>query len=78
VLPSTTGTLASTIYGFFGDLRLGSTYGTRRSMRTEVSAERYFENDLIAIKCTERVAINIHERGEDIRSRPIIGLKTAA
>ena len=78
VLTSTTTTLASTIYGFFGDLRLGATYGTRRSMRTEISTERYFENDLIGIKCTERIAINIHERGEDIHTRPIIALKTAA
>jgi HK97 family phage major capsid protein len=76
VLPSTTTTLASTIYGYFGDLRLGATYGTRRSMRTEVSTERYFENDLIGIKCTERVAIHIHERGDTIRNRPIIALKT--
>lgn len=78
VMPATTSTLASTVVAYFGDLRLGSTYGVRRSTRTEVSTERYFENDLIGIKCTERVAINIHERGETIRTRPIIGLRTAA
>lgn len=78
VLPSTTSTLASTIVLYFGDLRLGATYGTRRSMRTEVSLERYFENDLIGIKTTERIAINIHERGDTIRTRPIIALKTAS
>jgi HK97 family phage major capsid protein len=77
VLPSSTGTLASTLIAYFGDLRLGATYGTRRSMRTEVSLERYFENDLIGIKTTERVAINIHERGDTIRTRPIIALKTS-
>jgi len=78
VLFSTTTTSASTIYGYFGDLRLGATYGTRRQARTEVSTERYFENDLIGIKTTERIAINIHERGDSIRTRPIIALKTAA
>jgi HK97 family phage major capsid protein len=78
VLHSTTSQSQSTIYGYFGDLRLGASYGVRRSARTEVSTERYFENDLIAIKVTERVAINIHERGADIRTRPIIALKTAA
>ncbi len=78
VLPSTTTTLASTIYGFFGDLRLAATFGTRRSVRTEVSTERYFESDMIGIKTTERVAISIHERGDDIRNRPILALKTAA
>jgi HK97 family phage major capsid protein len=78
VMPSTITASASTILAYFGDLRLGATYGTRRSARTEVSTERYFELDLIGIKTTERVAINVHERGETIRTRPILALKTAA
>lgn len=78
VMPATTGTSASTILAYFGDLRLGAAYGVRRSVRTEVSLDRYFENDLIGIKTTERVAINIHERGETIRTRPILALKTAS
>lgn len=78
VLHSTTTTSASTIVAYFGDLRLGASYGTRRSQRVEISTERYFENDLIGIKSTERIAINNHERGADIRTRPIIALKTAA
>lgn len=78
VMHSTVTTSASTIVAYFGDLRLGASYGTRRSARTMVSAERYFELDLIGIKSTERVAINIHERGADIRTRPILALKTAA
>ena len=78
VMPSTTGTLASTILAYFGDLRLGATVGTRRSMRTEVSTERYFEFDQFAIKSTERVAINVHERGDTIRTRPIVALKSAS
>lgn len=78
VMPSTTGTLASTIVAYFGDLRLGTTYGTRRSIRTEVSRERYFENDLIGIKTTERVAILVHEDGSTIRTRPVVALKTAS
>jgi len=76
VMPSTTSTLASTILAYFGDLRLGSTYGTRRSIRTQISLDRYFENDLIGIKTTERLAILNHERGDTIRTRPIIALKT--
>lgn len=78
VMTSTTGASASTILAYFGDLRLGAAYGVRRSVRTDVSMDRYFENDLIGIKCTERVAINIHERGDNIRNRPILALKTAA
>ena len=78
VMPSTVTTLASTILAYFGDLRLAASYGVRRSVRTEVSVDRYFENDLIGIKCTERIAINVHERGADIKTRPIVALKTAA
>ena len=78
VMPSNTGTLASTIVAYFGDLRLGAAYGVRRSVRTEVSRDRYFENDLVGIKTTERVAINIHERGDTIRNRPIVALKTSS
>ena len=79
VLPSfSSGDAASTIMCYFGDLRLGAAYGTRRSMRTEVSVDRYFENDQIGIKTTERVGILIHERGDTIRTRPIVALKTAA
>lgn len=78
VMPSTTGSSVSTILAYFGDLRLGASYGVRRSSRVEVSTERYFENDLIGIKTTERVAINVHERGSTIRTRPIVALKTAA
>jgi HK97 family phage major capsid protein len=78
VMPSTTTTLASTFLAYFGDLRLAASYGVRRSVRTEVSVDRYFENDLIGIKCTERIAINVHERGADIKTRPIVALKTAS
>ena len=78
VMPSTTGASASTILAYFGDLRLGCTYGVRRSMRTEISVDRYFELDLVGIKCTERVGILCHERGDTIRNRPIVALKTAA
>lgn len=78
VMTSTTGASVSTILAYFGDLSMGCTIGTRRSMNTQVSVDRYFENDLIGIKCTERIAINVHERGDTIRTRPIIALKSAA
>lgn len=78
VMPSTTGSSVSTILAYFGDLRLSSSYGTRRSVRTQISTERYFETDQIGIKTTERIAINNHERGDTIRTRPIVALKTAA
>jgi len=76
VMPNSPG--VSTICAYFGDLSLAATVGTRRAVRTQVSVDRYFENDMIGIKCTERVAINVHERGDSIRTRPIVALKTAA
>ena len=76
VMPNSPST--STICAYFGDLSLAATVGTRRAVRTQVSVDRYFENDMIGIKCTERVAINVHERGDTIRTRPIVALKTAA
>ena len=78
VMTSTTGASVSTILAYFGDLRLSSSYGVRRSARTEISTERYFELDQIGVKMTERVAILNHERGDTIRTRPIVALKTAA
>ena len=78
VMTKTTTTLASTIIAYFGDLRLGASYGTRRGPRTEVSTERYFEYDLIGVKMTERIGILIHETGADINTRPIIAMKTAS
>lgn len=78
VMPSTTGTLASTIVAYLGDLSLGCTLGTRRSVTTQVSVDRYFENDLIGIKATERCAVLVHETGATINERPVIALKTAA
>lgn len=78
VMPSTTGSAASTILAYFGDLRLGASYGVRRSSRVEVSTERYFDEDMIGIKTTERLAVLVHERGDTIRNRPIVALKTAA
>ena len=78
VLPSTTGTLASTIVAYFGDLGLAATLGVRRGVSTAVSTERYFDEDMIGVRCTERVAINVHERGADINQRPMVALKTSA
>lgn len=78
VMPSTTGSSVSTILAYFGDLRLGASYGVRRSFRTQILPERYAEYDLIGIKTTERLAILCHETGETIRTRPIVALKTAA
>lgn len=76
VLPSAPST--STISAYFGDLSLAATIGSRRNVRTQISVDRYFENDMIGIKCTQRVGITVHERGDTIRTRPVVALKHAA
>ena len=73
-----TGTTVSTDVAYLGDLGLGATVGNRRGVKTSVTLDRYFENDLIGIKSTERIAINVHERGDTVRTRPIVALRTAA
>lgn len=77
-MTKTTAASVSTIVAYFGDLRLAATMGTRRSVRTMVSTDRYFESDLIGIKCTQRIGITVHETGDTIRTRPILALETAA
>lgn len=76
ILPSTDA--VSTIQCYFGDLGLSSTLGVRRGVTISADSSRYFEEDNIAIKGTQRVAINNHERGDATNAGPMIGLKTAA
>lgn len=78
VLPSTTGANASTILAYLGDLSLAATVGNRRDVRVEISPDRYFDQDVLGVKSVVRIAINVHERGDTIRNRPIVALKTAA
>lgn len=73
-----TGSAVSTIVAYFGDLGLAATVGTRRGIQFSVSNERYFETRQLGIMVEQRIAINIHERGDTVRTRPIVALKTAA
>jgi len=78
VMPSTTGTLASTIVAYFGDLSMAATLGTRRNVTIRTDDSKYFAEDAMAIRATERFDINVHERGSASEAGPIIGLKTAS
>jgi len=59
---------------YFGDLRNGVYMGSKRDMTVAADASRYFENDAIAIRATERFDINVHDRGTSTVSGGIIGL----
>jgi HK97 family phage major capsid protein len=73
-----TGTAVSTIVAYFGHLELGATLGTRRGISFSVSTERYFETRQLGIMVDQKIAINVHETGDTVRTRPIVALKTAA
>ena len=72
------GATVSTIVAYFGHLELAATLGTRRGVSFAVSTERYFETRQLGIMVDQKVAINVHEDGATVRTRPIIALKTAA
>lgn len=78
VLNSTAGSDVSKIKALFGSLRLASTMGERRGVTIATSTERYFEQDQLAIRGTERIDINVHDLGDGTTAGPIIALKTAA
>jgi HK97 family phage major capsid protein len=69
-LTSTTGLRAC----YFGDLRMGSYFGSKRGITIALDSSRYFEQDLIAIKATQRYDINIFDRGTASVSGGIIGM----
>ncbi len=73
-LPTSTGDLSDTAVAFFGDLSLAVKMGERRGITISVSDQRYWENDQIGIKATERVNIVAHSLGDNTTAGPIIAL----
>jgi HK97 family phage major capsid protein len=59
---------------YFGDLSQGAYLGSRRGVSVAVDSSRYFENDAIAIRATERFDINVHDRGDANNAGGIIQL----
>lgn len=74
VLPSSTGDLAGTVAGFFGDLRMAGTFGSRRGITMSSDSSLYFRYDQIALKGTQRWCWNGHETGTASAAGPMIGL----
>lgn len=61
VLNSTTTAQASTSILAFGDLAMAATLGNRRGISVMISEHARFTNDQLAIRGTQRFAINVHE-----------------
>ncbi len=74
-LPSALTDLASTVVGFFGDLAMTATMGSRSGISIVSDSSRYFEFDQIAVRCTQRFDIVCHEVGTASAPGPMIALK---
>jgi HK97 family phage major capsid protein len=74
-LPSALTTLASEVVGFFGDLSMTATMGSRSGISVVSDSSRYFEYDQIAMRCTQRYDIVCHEVGTASAAGPMIALK---
>lgn len=78
VLNSTLGADTSAIKAYVGDLSMATTMGVRRDITISVSEERYWDEDAIGIKGTQRFDIRCHELGTASAAGPIVAVKTAS
>jgi HK97 family phage major capsid protein len=68
----------SQICCILGDLAIGAYIGERRQLTVARSTDVLFRNDQLAIRATERIAINVFGCGDTSEPGPIVGLITAA
>jgi HK97 family phage major capsid protein len=59
---------------FFGDMSQAATLGTRREITVAVDPSRFFEYDMLAVRVTERFALNVHDVGDTSTVGPIVSL----
>lgn len=64
-----------TVWGYFGDLSMGTTRGQRRGITISADGSRYFEYDQVAIRSTLRYDIVVHETGTASAAGPVIQCK---
>jgi HK97 family phage major capsid protein len=68
----------STVVAVFGNLQMSSLFGDRSGVSIDVSTERYFEFDQLAIRGKQRFDIVNHSLGTTSVAGPVIALKTPA
>lgn len=78
VLPTALTDQASTILAYFGDLSMGTLYGERKGMTMDLTDQRYWDEDQIAVKARKRMDVNIHSRGDASNPGAVIAIKTPA
>ena len=74
VLETSTDTVNDKPFLLFGDLSRAMAFGERRGIMINSSSERYFENDQIGVKATERIDIVTHDVGTASQAGPIVAL----
>jgi HK97 family phage major capsid protein len=68
---------ADDIIAYFGDLSLATKFGDRRATEIALSDSGLdaFKQDEIAVRGTERIAIQVHDAGDGSNAGPIVGMK---
>ena len=66
---------SGTIFAYFGDLSMACAMGDSRGITMAASTEKYFAEDAIALKATERYDINVHDVGTATVAGSLVGLK---
>ncbi len=74
VLPSTA-SLTSKAMLAFGNLSMSTTIADRRTIAFAMDASRYFDQDQIAVRATERVDIVTHDLGDTSTAGPVVVLE---
>jgi HK97 family phage major capsid protein len=59
---------------YFGNFDLGCVFGDRRQTTIQLLTELYAASDEVAVKVTERIAINFHEAGDDTNAGVVVAL----
>lgn len=69
VMPTASSSNARSCY--FGDISSIAMLGDRRDLRIDVSKDRYFDEDVIGIRATARLAVNVHGDGRGSSVGPV-------
>jgi len=76
VMNSTLTAQINTDIAALGDLRLAVRFGDRRQMTLSATDQRYWDEDQVAIKATERFDINVHSKGTATDAGGVMVLRT--
>jgi len=76
-LPSGTDTtdLSGDTFAYFGDLSMAAAMGDSRGITIASDSSKYFAEDALAVRCTERFDINVHDVGTASVAGAVVGLK---